>query len=158
MYKKPYFWIIFTSIAVICTIFVFKFFPLAFPMIDLELTMDRKAALQKAQEINEKYNLSPDGYREAAFFILDGLTMFYVELEAGGTEAFREMLKDSLYAPYYWRVRHFKENEIDEVSYYFTPTSELIGFRRKLPEDTQGAALVSDSALTIAFQLVATFN
>ncbi len=150
MFKKPVFWISFTLISILSTFFVFKFFPHAFPMLDLDLTMDRKAAIQKAKELDKTFDLSPEGYREAAFFLSDGMTINYVQLEAGGVDECRQMMKDSLYSLYYWRVRHFKENEILEVSYLFSPTGKILGFDQQRPEDAPGAALETDSALVIA--------
>ncbi|MBT7617126.1 MAG: hypothetical protein HN590_07580, partial [Calditrichaeota bacterium] len=150
MFKKPVFWIGFSLISVICTIFVFNFFPHAFPMLDLELTMDRESAIEKAAELNEKFDLSPVGYKDAAFFLSDGMTMIYVQLEGGGIDSCRKMMADTLYSLYFWRVRHFKENEIKEASYLFSPTGEVIGFYQKIPEDDPGAALSSDSARAIA--------
>ncbi len=158
MFKKPVFWIGFTVLSIICTIFVFKFFPLAFPMLELELTLDRETALQKATELNDKYNLSPEGYKDAAFFLTDGMTMIYVQREAGGVEECRRMLSDSLYSLYYWRVRHFKEDVIKEVSYAFSPTGDVLGFSQKIPEDDPGAALSADSALVIAEQSCVDWN
>jgi hypothetical protein len=150
MFKKPVFWISFSLISVICTVFVFKFFPHAFPMLDLELTMDRESAIEKAAELNEKFDLSPEGYKDAAFFLSDGMTMIYVQLEGGGIDSCRKMMADTLFSLYFWRVRHFKENEIKEASYLFSPTGEVVGFYQKIPEDDPGAALSSDSALAIA--------
>jgi membrane protease YdiL (CAAX protease family) len=74
----------------------------------------------------------------------------FVELEAGGTEAFGRMLTEGLFYPYTWKVRNFKEYETTETLVGFTPAGEPYGFVEKLPEDQPGAALASEEARSIA--------
>lgn len=150
MYKKPVFWISFVLISIICAIFAYKYFPDAYPLVSLDLKMDRRSALDTASDLALEYQWGPDGFSQAASFRVDEQVQNFVELEAGGTEAFRQMLAGKLYSPYTWRVRHFKEGEANETLIRFTPDGKPYGFREKLPEDEPGASLNSDSALAIA--------
>ena len=149
MFKKPVFWVIFVLVFIICSIFTVRYFPHAFPVVTLDLKMDRQAALQAAEEQTQLHRWGPEDYRQAATFRLDGRVRNFVELEAGGNEAYRKMLKGDLYSPYTWQVRHFKEGETNEVRMNFTPEGDPYGFREKLPEDEPGASLTPDSALVI---------
>lgn len=150
MFRKPVFWIIFTLFTICCSIFALKFFSKAFPIANLDLQMDRQQALGSARELIEKSQLVPEGFRQAASFVTDYRVQNYVELEVGGSDAFNKMLREGLYSPYTWQVRHFKEGETREALLRFTPTGQPYGFRVKLPEDLAGAALLSDSARAIA--------
>jgi membrane protease YdiL (CAAX protease family) len=150
MFKKPVFWIIFVIIFIISVIFTLKYFPKAYPLVTLDLKMDRQNALKSANELARKYEWGPVDFRQASSFRVDTRVQNFVELEAGGTEPFRKMLKEDLYSPYTWQVRHFKEGETNETLIRFTPGGRFYGFIEKLPEDKHGESLTSDFAYTIA--------
>jgi len=150
MFRKPLFWIICTVLALGCVIFTWNYFPRAFPIVTVEITMDRQMAMDRAEEIAQNYSLGPDGYRIAASYNLNSRVQNYVELEAGGAEAFREMLDGDLYSPYTWRVRLFRELEPNVATIRFTPQGEPWGFTETLAEDEPGAVITADSARAIA--------
>ncbi len=150
MFRKPAFWIVFVLVSSACAVFAYHYFPKAFPIVTVELKMDRTGALEKANELAERFEWGPEEYRQAASYHLDSRVQSYVELEAGGVDAFREMLAGDLYSPYTWRVRHFREQEVNETLMRFTPEGEPYGFLEKLPEDQPGPVIPSDSARTIA--------
>ncbi len=150
MFKKPIFWIVFTLIFIGSVIFTFKYFSSAYPIVTLDLKMDRQTALQSAQDLANKHDWEPEDFKQAASFKLDRMVQNFVELESGGTEAFAKMLEEGLYSPYTWRVRHFNEGETNETLIRFTPSGQPYGFVEKLPEDEPGASLTADSAQVIA--------
>lgn len=150
MFKKPTFWIVLTLVSIGSAVFTIKYFPHAFPLVTLDLQMNRQGALQSARDLSQQVNWGPEGFSQAASFRLNQRVQNFVELEAGGTEAFRKMLEEGLYSPYTWRVRHFKEGETNETLVRFTPQGNPYGFIEKLPEDEPGASLTPESALTIA--------
>ncbi|MFQ5864958.1 MAG: CPBP family intramembrane glutamic endopeptidase [bacterium] len=150
MFRKPVFWIVITLISIASVIFTFKYFSRAFPIVNLDLQMDRQQALQSAQDLAQKYDWGPEGFRQAASFALESEVQNFVELEAGGTDAFNKLLKEGLYSPYTWRVRHFKAGETNETLIRFTPQGQPYGFVETLPEDEPGASLTADSARVIA--------
>lgn len=150
MWRKPLVWVLLSLASIGGTLFTLRYFPEAFPLVTIDLQMDRGLALDKARSLAAEYNWQPTEYEAAASFSLDEQVQNFVELEAGGTTAFRQMLAGQLYAPYTWRVRHFLEGEAHETLVRFTPQGEPYGFVEKLPEDTPGASLSTDAARALA--------
>ncbi len=150
MFKKPIVWLILILISLGCVIFTARYFSDAFPIVSLDVKMDRTMALKAAKDLAQKYNWGPENFQQAASFGVKNYVQNYVELEAGGTEAFREMIKGQLYSPYTWRVRHFKQGQTNETRIRFTPEGKPYGFWEKIPEEQPGAALDPNEALIIA--------
>ncbi len=150
MFRRPGFWIAAVVVCVAAAIFAFIYFPLAFPIVSLDIRMDRQGALASARELTERFGWGPEGYREAASFSLTPEVLEFIELEGGGPEAFREVLAGGVFHPYRWTVRHFKERERNETRIRFTPAGEPYGFVHVLAEDEAGAALSEDEALATA--------
>ncbi len=152
MLQSRSFWILFTLVAVASTALAFVYFPRAFPLVSLDLSMDREMALTTARNMAVGQDWGPSEFRQAASFGLDSRVQNYVELEAGGNDAFRKMINEGRYAPYTWRVRHFKEGETLETSILFTPAGRPYGFSQKLSEDAPGASIGRDEAQSVAEQ------
>lgn len=150
MGKRTLLWILFVSLSAVSLVFTFAYFSDAFPLVNLDLQMDRSGAFQSARDLAEEHGWGPEGYRQAASFGVDTTVQTYVELEAGGSGAFSEMIEGDLYSPYTWQVRHFQENETNETMVFFTPAGTPYGFREKLPEEEPGAALDRSAARSIA--------
>ncbi|MEE8366912.1 MAG: hypothetical protein V3S30_01210, partial [Thermoanaerobaculia bacterium] len=148
--RKPIFWVLFVLIALLSGGVAMRYFSSAFPIVTLDLRMDRAHALREARQLAERYDWGPNGYRQAASFELDEATQNLVELEGGGSAAFREMLRGDVYSPYTWRVRHFSSGETLETTILFTPQGLPYGFRQKLPEDEPGESLDTEQALELA--------
>jgi hypothetical protein len=148
--RRPAFWIALTILSAAAVAVGIKYFPSAFSIVALDITMDRERALADARRIADRDHLEPPGYREAASFALDEEAQTFVELEGGGKEAFTRMMRDRLYAAYTWRVRHFREGDPNEATIRFTPDGAPYGFVEKLREDAPGAALSSEAARAIA--------
>ncbi|MGD9900496.1 MAG: CPBP family glutamic-type intramembrane protease [Calditrichaceae bacterium] len=152
MFKKPVFWITLTILSIAGGLFTYRFFPLAYPIVNLDLQMDRQTALTAAEQFSASLGLGPAGFDQAASFDLDNKFQNYVELEAGGAEVFSGILEDKIYYPYTWHVRHYMESEVNETEIRFTPGGEPYGFVETLSEKAPGAALMPDSAQAIAEQ------
>lgn len=152
MFRKPLFWIALLAVSLVCVFFSAKYFSRAFPIVTLDLRMDRVAALTRAADLAARFQMPPAGYRQVASFGGDQEVQNFVELEGGGTLAFRAMMAEGLYHPYKWSVRHFKPGETHETRLLFTPRGDPYGFAVKLPEKESGAALPVESALQIAEQ------
>ncbi len=150
MFRKPWFWIAFALAAVLSTVFAIAFFADAFPLVTLDLSMDREAALGQARQLAEERGWGPEGFQQAASFGVDGGVQSYVELEGGGKEAYAEMLAGELFSPYTWEVRHFRPGETTETRVRFTPDGRAYGFHEILPEDEPGASLDQQAARRIA--------
>ncbi len=150
MFRKSWFWIGLVALSILGALFSYHFFDKAFPIVNLDLKMDRAFALSSAGQLDAKFQWAPTGFRQAASFDLDNTVQNFVELEAGGKPAFASMISGGLYSPYVWTVRHFKEAETREVRIKFTPLGTPYGFDLKLPEKEAGAALSAQAAQTIA--------
>jgi len=150
--RRPSFWIVLALLSIGAAVVAVHYFPQAFSILALDITMDRGRALDEARRLATRDSLGPAGYREAASFSGDDEAQTFVELEGGGKDAFTRMLRDQLYVAYSWRVRHFKDGETNETTIQFTPEGRAYGFSEKLKEDAPGAALDATSARRIAEQ------
>jgi hypothetical protein len=155
MFRKPAFWVVFVLVSAVCTIWAARHFAEAFPLVTLNVTMDRGAALEAAEGLASDRGWGPEGARQAIEFSLDGRVQSFVELEAGGKPAYAEMLGGDLYSPYRWVVRRFAEGETNETTIRFRPDGAAYGFREKMPEDEPGASLDGDAARALAEAAVA---
>jgi len=150
MLRRPTFWILFVLVSLASMGFAYHYFAQAFPIVSLDISMSRAAAMAAARTIGDVQHLGPEGYRAAASFALDEKTQTFVELEGGGKVAFAQFLTGGLYSPYTWRVRHFKPGEKHETLIRFTPDGKPYGFVERLREDAPGAALAAADARRIA--------
>jgi len=154
-FQNPIIWAGLVLLSVAAVFLCFRYFTDAFPIVSVDLRMDRPAALAAARNRAECHCLAQTNFQQAASFDRDWSVQSYVELEAGGRPAFQAMLRSGLYQPYTWSVRHFKPGEIHETWFYFAPGGEPYGFSCKLPEQEPGAALSVDAAKAIAEQSAA---
>src|SRR5829696_2698761 len=150
MLRKPAFWMVFALVSVLAIAAARQHFSSAFPLVSIDLRMDRGEALQRARALAAEHRLGPPGFRQAATFAGDDEVQTYVELEAGGKDAFARMIRDGRYAPYTWRVRHFREHDPNETWIRFTPAGVPFGFAERLPETAPGARRSADDARGIA--------
>ena len=150
--RRPAFWIVLALLSAGAVVVALHYFPQAFSILALDITMDRAHALDGARQIAARDTLGPPGYRQAASFSGDDEAQTFVELEGGGKAAFTHMLRANLYAAYTWRVRHFKDGETNETTIVFTPDGRPYGFQEKLKENAPGAALDAVAARRLAEQ------
>lgn len=148
-FRKPR-WLLLILVCLAGAIYSWYFFPSAFPILDVEITMDRGQALNNAESLAKQHDLGPKNFSKAASFNQDNDVQVFVELEAGGKDAFREMIRKDRYKPFQWHVRLFKEGETRETTIRFTPDGVPYGFKEKWPEDDSGPALQSSRAKQIA--------
>src|SRR5258706_798802 len=150
MVRRRGFWIVLALLSAGAVFVGLHYFPQAFSIVALDLTMDRGHALDEARAVASRNNLGPAGYRDAASFSGDDEAQTFVELEGGGKDAFTRMLRERLYEAYVWRVRHFKDGETNESTISFTPDGRPYGLVEKLREDAPGAAPDAPAARRIA--------
>ncbi len=148
--RRPAFWVLLCLVAAAAGAVSWQFFPRAFSIVALDITMDRDSALAEARALAVRYGFGPTGFRQAASFSLDDEAQTFVELEGGGKDVLSRMLRDGLYAAYTWRVRHFREGETNETTFRFTPDGRPYGFAEKLREDLPGPALDPAAARRLA--------
>ena len=141
--KRPAFWLLLGLLSIAAGLVGYHYFPQAFSIVSLDITMDREHALEQARGIMTRDRLGPADYRQAASFGLDEETQTFVELEGGGKEAFTRMMRDGLYAAYTWRVRHFAEGHVNETTIRFTPDGHPCGFVERLDGKRSGRRAAS---------------
>src|SRR6266446_526093 len=150
MLRKPAFWILFFLVSAAAAVFTITNFSTAFPLISVDVRMNRDGALTTARSLAEERSWPPGGFDQAAEFSGDQETQNFIELEGGGKPELSRILKDKIYSLYVWRVRHFKEGDAHETLLRFTPEGEPYGFRVKLPDQEAGASIASDAAQKLA--------
>ena len=152
MTRRPLFWIVFSTLGVGGFFVAVWLFPVAFPIIDLDIELDQATAIAQAAELSDQYEWGPDEARSATTFgQLDPEVQTYVELEGGGRDVFVNLADQDIYHPYGWTVRRFQEGSVEESRVRFTPTGEAYGFRLGLSEDDPGGGNLSDDeALAVA--------
>jgi hypothetical protein len=150
MSRQRGFWLAFFLLSLGAAYFSLRYFASAFPLVKLDLRMDRREALDSARRLAERWDWGPRDFQQAASFRLDAETQSFVELEAGGKEAFARLLVEGLYSPYTWQVRHFREGETRETRVRFTPAGEPYGFLERFPENAPGARLNGAAARELA--------
>ncbi|MBN2805371.1 MAG: hypothetical protein JXR22_01830, partial [Prolixibacteraceae bacterium] len=149
-FRSPLFWGGLIILALTSSVFLYFNFEKANPMVNLQIAMNRDKALARASELAKQFQLGPANYQQAASFENDSRFQNYTELEGGGLEVFNQVLAKGIYASYQWEVRHFKEKEVNEVTFYFTPSGALYGFTETLSDTLSGNELTADSALQLA--------
>ena len=152
MTRRPSTWIFFALLSLAGLFVAVRLFPTAFPIATLDLEMDRESAVSQAETLARQYAWDPPEARTAATFgQTDPEVQTYVELEAGGRDAFVELAERGIYHPYVWTVRRFQEGTVEESRVRFTPAGEPHGFRLRLAEEDPGGGNVAEEeALAIA--------
>ena len=152
--RRPVFWVAYAVVALAALAVAWRLFPLAIPIVNLDVTMTRAEALAKAEALAAQRKLAPEGARSAVVFNHDDVTQNYVELEGGGKPAFARLVAGHAYAPYWWDVRLFRAGVIEEALIRLKPDGTLDGFTRRVPEtyvrDAATKALAPDAALAFA--------
>jgi hypothetical protein len=136
----------------------YYYFSDAIPFVAIDITMDREAALKKAGELSAQHNWGPQPYMQAALFELDAVARNYIELEAGGRKQLQEIIDNHQYELYTWRVRHMQEDNPHQAVIYFTPEGNWYGLQETLNEDSAGAILTKDEAVTLAQKTAQSFG
>lgn len=150
MFRKPLPWVLLVAACLGAAVYSWQVFPQAFPIVNVEISMSRSAALDSARAQAERLGLGPEGFRQAAAFRTDSEVKTFVELEGGGRNTLRRMIEAGRYQPYQWAVRHYREQESRETETRFTPDGRPYGFEETWPEDAEGPALSPDSARALA--------
>jgi hypothetical protein len=147
------FWSVFTAVSLVSAFFGAKYFFKVTPMLSLNMQMNRDQALQDASQLSQSHDWQPSKFDSATAFQHDGLVQFFAELECGGVETFKTMIKEKLYQPYKWHVRHFKEQVTQENHVFFTPEGHPYGFELKFADTDNPGNLSVSEARALALKL-----
>jgi membrane protease YdiL (CAAX protease family) len=151
MMRKPGPWFVLAVLCLAGAVTALRLFPEAFPVLAVDIEMNREEALSEARALAEDFRWEPSGFRQAASFSrLDPMFQTYMELEAGGLEEIKRRVRAGQFVLYAWQVRHFSPGSVDETRIRFTPGGERYGFALRLPEDEPGTNLSSHEARDLA--------
>jgi membrane protease YdiL (CAAX protease family) len=151
MWQSRHFWVVLVVATAIAVAVSARSFERAFPLVTIELEMDRRSALERAAAIAASHGWETAGSRQAASFgQRDEELKRYVELEAGGPSAWSRLISSGDHHAYQWRVRQFREGATTEAEVRFAADGSPWGFRLTLPEDAPGATLAPERARVIA--------
>jgi len=151
MTRKPAFWIALALLGLAGSILAFRLFPVAFPILSVDIEMDREGAMDQARELAAHFQWDPADFRQAASFEQMGpVFQTYMELEGGGLEELNRLVREGVFTLYAWRVRHFAEGTVEEAEVRFTPLGEPYGFRLRLSEEAPGKNLATEQAQDLA--------
>src|SRR2546428_1510955 len=143
-------WTLFVVLSAGAAIFTLRNFSTAFPLVSIELKVDRADALRSARTIAQRNAWPPVGFDQAAEFGGEQEVQNFIELEGGGKQELGRILKEKIYALYTWRVRHFKQGDAHEALIRFTPDGMPYGFYVKLPDQEPGDTKPVNEAQQIA--------
>jgi len=117
----------------------------AYPLVDVDLSLDRAGAIRLARALAAEERLAPATARAAATFGRDDSVATYVDLAAGGADSVRALARGGPVPLYAWGVRLYTPGSADEVTLTFTPDGRPTGVARRLPE-AAARPLVADAA------------
>ncbi len=152
--KSRSFWPGFITLSLLAAFISHKYMDKVYSLVNLEITIDRQQVLVDAQKLAKELQWDLAGYKDVTSFESEDDLQCFVELEAGGKDAFVDMFQSGAYQPYHWHVRFFKEQEVVEMHAWFSPQGKRLGFAQKLSELTPGAALTKDQALQLVEQQI----
>ena len=151
MSRRPAFWIVLTFLGLVGTLLAVRLFPLAFPLLAIDIQMDRDGAMEEARVLADRFGWAPAEPRQAATFgHLNPAFQTYMELEGGGLEKLNRLVREGALSLYAWRVRHFAEGIVEEGEVRFTPSGAPLGFSLRLSEDAPGNNVGEDQARDLA--------
>lgn len=147
MRKNARFIAIFLPISLIALIYGIGNFYRAFPEIGINMALSRGEVEERARRFLEGRGFSLEGMKRSIIFTYQGRAKLYVERQAGVEKVIE--VADTV-GLWFWEVRFFRPLHIVEYWVKVNPAGEVIGFRRKWPEDEPGAFLDTLSVQELA--------
>src|SRR2546427_8597895 len=89
---RPWVWTVFLVLSAGAAIFTLRNFSTAFPLVSIELKMDRADALGSARSLAQKNAWPPGGFDQAADFNGNQEIQNFIELEGGGKQELGRIL------------------------------------------------------------------
>lgn len=143
-------WILFLVSALVAAIAALKLMFVAAPGLNVEINFSREQAVAAARVFQQKQFPELKTERSASVFVSDRGLQNYVELEAGGVDAFQQLIPQLDAATHYWKVRTFSPAQEEELITAFSPSGKPMSFAYSIPEKTPGAALDEAAARELA--------
>lgn len=126
-------------------------FPHAFSILSINLTSDRNEIVAYAQELAQNQDFLPTNFYSSVSFQTDSNAKTFIEREYG-KDTFFSIIKEDIYQPYQWQVRHFVPDTIIEQSFFITPDKKPYGFSTKIPDSYISQNISEAQAAKLAIQ------
>lgn len=151
MTRKPAFWIALLLLGLTGAFLASRLFPEAFPLLAVDVEMDRSEAMEEADTLAQRFDWGPSNARQAASFgQLDLTFQTYMELEGGGLGELNRLIREGEVILYAWKVRRFAQGAVEETEVQFTPAGTAYGFNLRLPEEAPGTNVSPAEARDLA--------
>jgi hypothetical protein len=148
--QAPAVWFTFLALALGAAVLAFKLLFLVEPGLNVGISFSRQQAVDAAATFQRERFPQLSTRRSAAAFLSDRDFQNYVELEAGGFEAYQALISSTDAATHVWHVRAFTPGQKHELNTIFSPRGELVAFSYLLPEDEGSVALDDPAARALA--------
>ena len=125
-------------------------FPRALPIVALDQSLTRDAALSRADSFFRAHQIAPAGARTAVRFHGNDSLRTFVELAGGGHDSLNALVRGRDVAPFFWTVRAFAPSDPREARVDFAPDGRIIGFDHRLAESDKRPAISADSGRRLA--------
>ena len=143
---------IIASVAVVAAATALWLFPRALPIVSLQQTLTRDAALARADSFVRAHDLAPSSARRVLHFAGNDSLRTFVELAAGGADSLNALVRGRDIAPFTWSVRAFTPHDPREARVEFAPDGRVIGFSQVLAEGDRRPPIAADSGQRLAEQ------
>ncbi|HEX2281646.1 MAG TPA: CPBP family intramembrane glutamic endopeptidase, partial [Thermomicrobiales bacterium] len=145
------------TVAVLAAAVAVWLFPRALPVVALEQSLSRDAALARADSFFRVHSLAPTGARTAVAFHADDSLRTFIELAGGGPDSLNALVRGDDVAPFTWSVRAFVPGNPREAQVDFAPDGRIIGFERTLAEADVRPTVSPDSGRRLAEHVLDTW-
>ena len=131
--------LLWVAAGIIGILFAQRYFFRAFPEASVNFQVSREEALARARNFVTGLGENVSGYQSAIVFDLDDNAKVYLERELGLQEANR--LMSSELNIWFWDVRFFKPQQVEEFRVRVSPGGKIAGYDHKIEESRAGASL-----------------
>jgi len=138
--------LLWVAAGIIGILFAQRYFFRAFPEASVNFQVSREEALARARNFVTGLGENVSGYQSAIVFDLDDNAKVYLERELGLQEANR--LMSSELNIWFWDVRFFKPQQVEEFRVRVSPGGKIAGYDHKIEESRAGASLDRAAAQT----------
>lgn len=150
LFRAPLFWGAFLIAAAIAAVAALRLVYIVVPGLNLEISFTREQALKAASALQNQQFPESTLQRSAVLFVIDRHLQDYVELEAGGVEAFQKLIAQPDAVTHYWKIRQFSPGQKEELITAFSPAGILLSFAYTIAESAPGPALDETAARELA--------
>jgi membrane protease YdiL (CAAX protease family) len=133
---------------IVGALFAHKYFFRAFPEASVDFKVSRKDAQSRAKQFVEGLGENLSGYQSTIVFSVDENAKTYLERELGLQQA--NHLMSSEVSIWYWDVRFFRPQQLEEFVVGVSPGGEIVGYDHKIEEARAAKSLDREQALTVA--------